>query len=69
MERIPVSSSNVAEVGYDDATSTLEIEFNGGSVYQYFDVPQSVYDSLIAADSPDRFVHQQIRGVYRYMRM
>ena len=35
MMRIPVASSNVATVGYDEATNTLEVEFKDGSVYQY----------------------------------
>ena len=68
MIRQAVNSSNVASVGYDDASSTLEIEFHGGAIYQYFDVPKSVFDMLLEADSPGAVVHQQIRGVYRYAR-
>lgn len=49
MKRDPVTSSNVAAVGYDDATHTLEVEFKDGSVYQYFAVPESVYNGLRAA--------------------
>jgi hypothetical protein len=66
MNRIPVSSSNVASVGYEDASSTLEIEFLGGAVYQYFDVPRAVFDGLLQAQSVGAFIHQQVRGVYRY---
>ena len=43
MNRSPVSSINVASVGYDGSTLTLEVEFLSGSVYQYFDVPNAVY--------------------------
>lgn len=69
MERTPVISSNVASVGYDDATQTLEVEFHGGAVYQYFDVPRAVFDGLLAADSPGGFMHEQVRGVFRYARV
>lgn len=69
MERTAVTSSNVASVGYEDATQTLEIEFHGGAVYQYFDVPRAVFEGLLAADSPGGFVHEQIRGVFRYARV
>jgi hypothetical protein len=55
-------------VGFDDDSSTLEIAFHDGSVYQYFDVPRAVYDMLVQAESPGSFLHQQIRGVYRYAR-
>jgi hypothetical protein len=41
MDRTPVSSSNLSSVGYDPDEQILEIEFNGGRVYQYYDVPPS----------------------------
>jgi hypothetical protein len=34
MDRIPIQSSNVAEVGYDPATMTLEVAFLNGTVCQ-----------------------------------
>jgi len=44
---------------------TLELEFNTGSVYQYFDVPRAVYQELIAADSIGAYVNQVIKPRYR----
>ncbi len=45
----------------------LEIEFLSGSVYQYYDVPQSIYDGLMAADSHGKFLAAYIKkGGYRY---
>lgn len=41
MKRIPVSSSNLASVGYDEISQALEIEFLHGGVYQYFGVSKS----------------------------
>ena len=61
MDRIPVQSSHLASVGYDPATSTLEIEFHGGSVYQYFGVPQEVYEGLLNAGSKGSYFHQNIK--------
>ncbi|KAB8140808.1 KTSC domain-containing protein [Chloroflexia bacterium SDU3-3] len=46
-----VSSSNLASVGYDPTTQTLEICFHSGACYQYFHVPQHVYDGLMGAGS------------------
>ena len=65
----PLTSSNLLRVRYDENTSTLEVEFHGGRVYQYFDVPQQVFEGLISADSHGRFFHSQIRGHYRYARV
>ena len=69
MERAPVSSSNVASVGYEEFTQTLEVEFHDGSVYQYFDVPRSTYEGLINASSVGSYLHHNIKGKYRYVRL
>lgn len=61
-------SSNIARFRYEAETLSLEIEFKDGSVYQYFDVPEPVYDAFCQADSKGKFLHQNLRGVYRYAR-
>lgn len=69
MNRQPVTSSNVAEVGYDTATMTLEVAFKNGAVYQYFDVPESVYQELMRSDSVGKFLNEQIKNSYRYTKV
>lgn len=69
MERVPVSSSNVASVGYDVATSTLEVEYLDGSVYQYFDVPQHEHNALMGSGSIGGYLNSNIKNQYRYSRM
>ena len=69
MERIPVTSSNIASIGFDEDSSTLEIEFNSGAVYQYFDVPLVVYEGMIEADSKGQYLAQHIKGQYRYVKV
>jgi len=69
MERKPVSSSNIASIGYDENSSTLEIEFLNNSIYQYFDVPLHIYQGLMQADSHGQFLAQNIKGVYRYSKV
>jgi hypothetical protein len=68
MKRVPVSSSNIASVGYDDKTHTLEVEFHSGHVYQYFDVPRTIFDGLLSAGSVGQYFNQ-IKGIYRYARI
>jgi hypothetical protein len=69
MNRDPVTSSNVASVGYDPQTMTLEVEFFGGSVYQYFDVPESEHAGLVGAGSVGGYLNSNIKGRYRYARI
>ena len=53
-----------------DKLRHLEIEFLSGAVYQYYDVPQSVYDGLMAADSHGKFLDVYIKkGDYRYTKI
>lgn len=66
MDRTPVSSSNLASVGYNSEEHVLEIEFNGGGVYRYYGVPQNVYEGLINAPSHGKYFHRNIRDEYDY---
>ena len=69
MDRTPVSSSNVAAVGYDEASATLEVEFNNGAVYQYFDVPGRVYQELVGAGSVGGYFAANVKGHYRFSKV
>ncbi len=62
MERISVESTNLASVGYDEDSSTLEIEFLNGGIYQYNGVPTEIHEGLINAGSKGQYFHQNIRN-------
>ncbi|WP_214467018.1 KTSC domain-containing protein [Microbacterium flavescens] len=64
MRRRSIESRAIASVGYDPAMAILEIEFTSGDVYEYFAVPPSVHDGLLAAESPGRFFQSRIRQKY-----
>ena len=69
MNRILVSSSHLASVGYDSQTLTLEVEFTDGSIYQYFDVPETIFESFMQAPSKGNFLATQIKYLFRYTRL
>lgn len=69
MNRQAVSSSNIASIGYDADSQTLEIEFLNGGVYQYFDVSPHIYDELINSGSHGQYLAQNIKGVYRFSKV
>lgn len=66
MGRVHVESSNIASIGYDSDTETLEIEFLNGRVYQYYDVPEYIYDELMSASSHGSYLASNIKGIYSY---
>lgn len=67
--RIRVESSNIASIGFDEDSYTLEIEFNNGAIYQYFDVSFAVYDGLMEASSKGQYFAQHIKGHFRYVKV
>lgn len=64
MERIRVRSSNIYSVGYEANTSTLEVEFNSGSIYRYSRVPEQVYEALMSARSHGTYFNDHVRDNY-----
>ena len=69
MKRTHVESSNIESIGYDSKSQTLEIEFLNGSLYQYFDVPEHVFNELMAADSHGKYLNANIKGIYRFSKV
>jgi len=69
VQRVPVQSTNIKEVGHDPKSLTLEIEFQDGNLYQYFDVPQAVRAEFMQAASLGKFFSMQIKGQYRYAKV
>lgn len=69
MNRQPVASSNIASIGYDEPSQTLEVEFTNGAVYQYYNVPQPLHEQLMHAGSKGQFLAYQIKNAYPYSRV
>ena len=61
-----VESSTLLTVFYDEAQALLQLEFCSRAVYQYFNVPAAVHQSLLAAPSKGRYFNQAIRGRFPY---
>jgi hypothetical protein len=70
MNRVSVSSSNLSSVGYDRDAQILEIEFLHGGIYQYLNVPLSVYEELMAASSHGSYFDKNVKKVgYSYRKV
>lgn len=65
MDRQSVSSSSIASVGYNPESETLEVEFvSSGRVYEYYNVPEFMFDRLLEAPSVGIFFNVEIRNHY-----
>ncbi len=62
-------SSNIAGFDYDHSSSILIVEFKNGGRYNYYDVPEVIFEQMKAAPSKGQFLAQNIKGKYRYARV
>jgi hypothetical protein len=70
MNRKKVTSSNLASVGYDANTKTLEVEFKDGDVYQYYSVPDKVHTDLMNAASHGSYFDRYVKKAgYKFKKM
>ncbi len=67
MNMTPVSSSNIASIGYENGT--LYVSFNRGGLYAYSGVPEAVYRGLMSASSHGSYLASHVKGVYPYKRI
>jgi len=64
--RQSVTSLMILAVGYENSSKVLEIDFRRGSrVYRYFEVPEFLYQGLLAARSKGQFFTTRIAGRFR----
>ena len=57
----PVESSNLAAIGYDPATQTLQVDFKSGKRFQYAGVPAEVFAEFEKAESVGKFFNGVIK--------
>ncbi len=59
----------IASIGYDAKAKSLEIEFNSGMIWQYYDVPKSEFNKMNKADSLGRYFLDNIKDCYEEVRV
>ena len=64
MNMIPVNSSAISFIGYDNSSMKMKITFKQGKTYNYCNVPQSIYSSFKNASSIGRYYDSYIKDRY-----
>lgn len=62
-----IGSTNITSIDYDN--ERLIVGFRSGAVYEYYGVPEKVYENFIAATSKGQYHAAFIRDVYQYKRI
>ncbi len=64
-----VESSLLKSVAYDAASSTLTVVMvEGNETYEFKNVPSSVYEELMAAESKGSYFVKNIKGKYEFIK-
>jgi hypothetical protein len=63
MDKHDVESSVIDAVGY---SRVLEIRFESGRIYQYYNVPEEIFEGMMQAESKGRYFNANIRGKFDY---
>ena len=61
-----VASSMITAVYYDHLKDMLQVTYQSGHCYVYFNVPFEIYHQLLNAPSKGKYMHENIFGVYDY---
>ncbi len=74
MEYQEVTSSNIAAVGFEASVpvsefGTLGIRFTSGDEYLYSDVPTTVAEALLGAESVGKAFYAMVRGKYSTLKV
>jgi len=60
-----VLSREIEWIGYEHKRNMLQVEFIVGSIYQYENVPETVYQEFLTAPSHGRFFESNIKNKYQ----
>jgi hypothetical protein len=62
-----VDSATINHVQYDRDARVLIVTFSETGTYRYFDVPEDIYDDMLASDPLEDYFNAHVYGRYRYM--
>lgn len=62
-------SSVISTYSFDASTHTLKVVFLSGLVYEYLDVPESVYREMKEVKSKGTFLNTRIKGFFKYRKL
>lgn len=63
-----INSTNIVNITYL-SNGNLIIEFRGGSVYEYKNVPVALYEEFIKSDSKGKFFYAKIKNKFETFRL
>jgi KTSC domain-containing protein len=69
MNRTTVASAGIAQVGYEEGSETLEIEFVSGKIFQFYNVPLTLFNQLMKSSQKEMYYESNILVRFPYTRI
>lgn len=60
----PVTSSNIAAIGYDPEAREMHVQFKSGGIWIYADVPPEAHEEFASAESVGKHFHAHVRSKF-----
>lgn len=64
MDRTEVIAGDVAAIWYEPLDEILEVEFNNLCVFNFFEVPNDIYEAFMSSDDHDNYFENYIEDQY-----
>lgn len=69
MNRTGVTANGIAQVGYEQGSEILEIEFTSGKVFQFYNVPEKMFDQFMNTTQKESYYEINIYERFPYKRI
>jgi hypothetical protein len=66
---VDIKSSNLKTAVYETGSKTLTVTFNNGSIYEYYEVPWTIFTKLRMSESQGKFFNTNISRTYKYKKV
>lgn len=67
MGMFPCQSTLIRSYGYEQAKLVMDIQFNDGAVFRYFQVPVEVIVEFVRAASKGKYFLEHIKAQYEFI--
>lgn len=66
LEKTFTDSKTVSGIRYNPKDQIMTVTYVTGKSYNYFNVPESIFELALQAESIGTFLNHNIKGVYEY---
>jgi hypothetical protein len=66
---VDIKSTNLKSAIYETGTKVLTVTFNNGSIYEYYEVPWTIFTKFRMSESQGKYFNTNISRTYKYKKI